>query len=48
MPHSFVTPASIINDTQARIDRIEQRVRPLYVSDGVIGWEGYDDLLVAA
>ena len=48
MPHSVVTPALIINDTQARIDRIEQRIRSLHVSDGVIGWDEYDDLLVAA
>ena len=43
-----MTPAPIIDDTQARIDRIEQRIRSLHVSDGVIGWDGYDDLLVAA
>ena len=48
MPHSIVAPAPIIDDTQARIDRIEQRIRSLHVSDGVIGWDGYDDLLVAA
>ena len=48
MPHSVVTPASIIDDTQARIDRIEQRIRSLHVSDGVIGWDGYDNLPVAA
>ena len=48
IPHSIVTPAPIIDDTQARIDRIEQRIRSLHVSDGVIGWDGYDDLLVAA
>ena len=48
MPHSLVTPAPIIDDTQARIDRIEQRIRSLHVSDGVIGWDGYDDLPVAA
>ena len=43
-----MTPAPIIDDTQARIDRIEQRIRSLHVSDRVIGWDGYDDLLVAA
>ena len=48
MPHSIVTPAPIIDDTQARIDRIEQRIRYLHVSDGVIGWDGYDDLPVVA
>ena len=30
------------------MDRIEQRIRSLHVSDGVIGWDGYDDLPVAA
>ena len=48
MPHSVVAPAPIIDDIQARIDRIEQRIRSLHVHDGVIGWDGYDDLLVAA
>ena len=48
MPHSVVTPVPIIDDTQARIDKIEQRIRSLHVSDGVIGWDGYDDLPVAA
>ncbi|RVW34223.1 hypothetical protein CK203_102200 [Vitis vinifera] len=27
---------------------IEQRIRSLHVSDGVMGWDGYDDLLVEA
>ena len=48
MPHSVVTPAQIIDDTQAHINRIEQRIRSLHVFDGVIGWDGYDDLPVAA
>ena len=48
MPHSIVAPALIIDDTQARIDRIEQRIRSLHVNDGVIGWDRYDDLPVAA
>ena len=48
MPHSVVTPAPIIDDTQARIDRIEHRIMSLHVSNGVIGWDGYDDLPVAA
>ena len=47
-PHSVVAPTPIIDDTQARIDKIEQRIRFLHVSGGVIGWGGYDDLLVAA
>ena len=48
MPHSVVAPTPIIDNTQARIDRLEQRIRSLHVSDGVIGWDGYDDLPVAA
>ena len=48
MPHSVVTPALIIDDTQARIDKIKQRIRSLHVSDGVIGWDGYDDLPMTA
>ena len=48
IPHSVVTLAPIIDDTQAPIDRIEQRIRSLHVSDGVIGWDGYDGLPVAA
>ena len=47
-PHYVMAPAPIIDYTQARIDRIEQRIRSLHVSDGVIGWDGYDDLPVAA
>ena len=43
-----MAPTSIIDDTHARIDRIEQRIKSLHVSDGVIGWDRYDDLLVAA
>ena len=45
IPHSIVTPAPIIDDTQARIDWIEQRIKSLHVFDGVIGWDGYVDLL---
>ncbi|RVW12339.1 hypothetical protein CK203_104924 [Vitis vinifera] len=47
-PHSIVAPAQIVDDTQARIDRIEQRMRSLHVFDGIISWDGYDDLPVAA
>ena len=46
-PHSVVAPASIVDDTQARIDTIEQRIKSLHVYDGVIGWDGYDDLPMA-
>ena len=40
--------APIVDETQARIDKIEQRIRSLHVFDGVIGWDGYDDLPVAS
>ena len=43
-----MAPAQIIDDTQARINKIEQRIKSLHVYDGVIGWDGYDDLPVAA
>ena len=46
-PHSVVAPAQIVDDTQARIDKIEQRMRSLHVSDGMMSWDGYDDLPVA-
>ena len=36
-PHSVVAPAPIIDNTQACIDRLEQRIRSLHVFDGVIG-----------
>ena len=47
MPHSIVAPAQVTNDTQARINRIEKRMRLLHVSDVVMNWDGYDDLPVA-
>ena len=47
-PYSVVAPAQIVDDTHARIDKIEQRMRSLHVSDGIMGWDGYDDMLVAA
>ena len=43
-----MAPTQIIDGTYACIDRIEQRIRSLHVFDGVIGWDGYEDLLVAA
>ena len=47
-PHSVVAPVQIVDDTQARIDKIKQRMRSLHVSDGIMSWDGYDDLPVAA
>ena len=47
-PHSVVNLAPTIDDTQTRIDRIEQRIKSLHVLNGVMGWDGYDDLPVAA
>ena len=40
--------ALIFYDTEAHIDKIEQRIGSLHVSDGIIGWDEYDDLQVAA
>ena len=48
LPHFVVALVQIIDDTQARIDKIEQRISSLHVSDGVIGWDGYVDLPMAA
>ena len=42
-----MAPAQIVDDTQASIDRIEQRIRSLHVSHEVMGWDGSDDLPVA-
>ncbi|RVW62651.1 hypothetical protein CK203_060750 [Vitis vinifera] len=49
-PHDSTTPPPppIVDDTQAFIDRIEQKMRSLHVSDGIMSWDGYDDLPVAA
>ena len=47
-PHSVVALAQVTDDTPACIDRIEQRMILLHVSDGVMSWDGYDDLPVAA
>ena len=47
-PHSVIAPAQVTDDTQARIDRIELRIRLLHVSDGVMSWDGYGDLPVVA
>ncbi|WKA00121.1 hypothetical protein VitviT2T_018511 [Vitis vinifera] len=46
--HSVVAPTQIVDDTQAHIDKIEHKMRSLYVSDGIMGWDGYDDMPVAA
>ena len=43
-----MAPTQIVDDTQSHIDRIEQRIKSLHVSNGVMGWDGYDDLPVAA
>ena len=36
-PHFIVAPAPIVDDTQARIDNIELRIRSLHVFDRVLG-----------
>ena len=46
--HSVMALMQVTDDTQASIDRIEQRMRLLHVSNGVMSWDGYDDFPVAA
>ncbi|RVW63266.1 hypothetical protein CK203_058639 [Vitis vinifera] len=41
-------PPPVTDDTQTRIDRIEQMMRLLHVSNGVMSWDGYDDFPVVA
>ena len=41
-----MAPAQVTDDTHAHIDRIEQRMRLLHVSDRVMSWDGYDELPV--
>ena len=36
IPHSVVAPTQVTEDTQARIERIEQRMRSLHVTDEVM------------
>ena len=45
-PHTFMIPALVVDDTQALIDKIEQRMRSLHVFDVVMGWDGYTDFAV--
>ena len=39
---SAVVPISSADDTQARMDRLEQRFRHMRVSDGVTSWDDFD------
>ena len=48
LEHLCCTAGQIVDDTQAQIDWIEQRMRSLHVSDRIMGWDGYDDMPVAA
>ena len=43
-----MAPTQVADDTQARIERIEQRMRSLHVIDGVMSWNEYDDMPIAA
>ncbi|KAL6340635.1 hypothetical protein AAG906_010543 [Vitis piasezkii] len=47
-PNSIVALAVLRDDTRARIERIEQMMRSLYVIDEVMSSDGYDDLPIAA
>ena len=51
--HSEIAPtvvaqATVIDDTHARMDRIEQRVRQLRVSDGSAVWDDLEGMPVAS
>ena len=51
--HSEISPPAIVrtavfDDTHARIDHIEQRVRQLRVSDGPAVWDDLEGMLVAS
>ena len=51
--HSEISPPAIVrtavfDDTHARIDRIEQRVRQLRVPDGAIVWDDLEGMSVAS
>ena len=45
---SVETPIGNESDTQAHIDRSEQRMGLLHVSDEVMSWDGYDDFPIVA
>ena len=48
MPHFVVASAQVADNTQTCIERIEQRMSSLHVTEGVMSWDGYDDLPVTA
>ncbi|KAL6310716.1 hypothetical protein AAG906_035872 [Vitis piasezkii] len=43
-----VTPIQTSEDAHARMDRLEQRMRQMRVSDGAISWDDFDGALVAS
>ena len=51
--HSEIAPPAVVqtavaDDTHARMDRIEQRMRQLMVSDGSAVWDDLEDMSVAS
>ncbi|RVW23404.1 hypothetical protein CK203_094569 [Vitis vinifera] len=54
LPYSWTTtvppplPSPVVDDTQAHIERIEQRMRSLHVTDGVMSWDGMMTCLLPA
>ena len=47
-PPLVVAPIPALEDTHARIDRLEQRMRQMRVSDGAISWDDFDGAMVAS
>ncbi|KAL6311435.1 hypothetical protein AAG906_035885 [Vitis piasezkii] len=44
-PPPSLTPIQASNDAHARMDRLEQRMRQMRVSDGAISWDDFDGAL---
>ena len=47
-PPPTVAPIPASEDTHARMDKLEQRMKQMRVSDGAIGWDDFDGALVAS
>ncbi|KAL6340576.1 hypothetical protein AAG906_010484 [Vitis piasezkii] len=46
-PPPQLTPISALEDAHARMDRLEQRMRQMRVSDGAISWDDFDKIPMA-
>ena len=47
-PLPVVAPIQESDDAHARMDRLEQRMKQMRVSDGAINWNDFDGALVAS